>query len=64
MRATAGVVHVWPADPPELFDLALDPDEMQTLSVNRGYADKMASFTRFINARWSLERFNAKLREW
>ena len=30
-----------PVDPPQLFDLASDPDEMQNLAGNPTYADKM-----------------------
>ncbi len=52
-----------PADPPQLFDLASDPDEMQNLAGGLAYADKMAHFTTLMNARWDLERFDADVRE-
>ena len=52
-----------PADRPQLFDLASDPDEMQNLEDDPAYADKMAHFTNLMNARWDLERFDAEVRE-
>lgn len=39
-----------PVDPPRLFDLASDPNEMQNLADDPIYADKMAHFTDFIKA--------------
>ena len=52
-----------PADPPQLFDLASNPDEMQNLAGDPAYADKMAQFTTLMNARWDLEKFDAEVRE-
>ena len=52
-----------PVDPPQLFDLASDPDEMQNLAVDPIYADKLAHFTDLIKARWDLETFDADVRE-
>ena len=52
-----------PADPPQLFDLASDPDEMQHLVGDPACADEMAHFTMLTNARWNLERLDAEVRE-
>ena len=52
-----------PVDPPQLFELASDPDEMQYLLGVSTYADKMVFFTTLMNARWNLERFDADVRE-
>ena len=52
-----------PVDPPQLFDLASDPDEMQNSAGDPAYADKMAHFTDLMKARWDLEKFDADVRE-
>ena len=52
-----------PVDPPQLFDLASDPDEMQNLADDPAYADKMAHFTDLMRAWWDLETFDAEVRE-
>ena len=52
-----------PADPLQLFELASDPDEMQNLAGDPAYADKVTHFTKLMNARWDLERFDAEVRE-
>lgn len=55
-------IHCW-TDPPQLFDLASDPDEMQNLMGDLAYANKMVHFTTPMNAGWDLEKFDAKVRE-
>ena len=52
-----------PVDPPQLFDLASDSDEMQNLAVDSAYADKMTHFIDLMEARWDLEKFDADVRE-
>ena len=52
-----------PADPPQLFDLSSDPDEMQNLAGDPAYADTVTHFTKLMNAKWDLERFDAEVRE-
>ena len=52
-----------PVDPPQLFDLASDPDEMQNLADDPIYADKMAHFKDLMKARWDLETFDAEVKE-
>ena len=52
-----------PADPPQLFDLASDPDDMQNLGNDKAYANKMVHLSTLINTRWDLERFDADVRE-
>ena len=51
------------ADPPQLFDLASNPDEMQNLAGNPTYADKMVHLTILMNARWDLKKFDAEVKE-
>ena len=51
-----------PADQPQLFDLASNPDEMQNLAVDPTCADKMAHFTGLINAKWNLEKFDVEVK--
>ena len=50
-------------DPPQLFDLASDPDEMQNLAGEPAYANKMPRFNDFMKARWDLEKFDAYVKE-
>jgi len=45
-----------PADPPQLFDLASDPDELQNLDADSAYADKMAHFTTHIECKVGFEK--------
>ena len=52
-----------PVDPPQLFDLAADPDEMHNLADDPIYAEKIAHFTDLMKARWDLEKFDADVRE-
>ena len=52
-----------PVDPPQLFDLASDPDELQNLADDLVYANKMAYFTDLMKTRWNLEKFDADVRE-
>ena len=50
-------------EPPQIFDLASDPDEMQNLADDPVYAHKLAYFTDLMKARWDLEKFDADVRE-
>ena len=45
-----------------MFGLAPDPDEMQNLTGDKDYADKIACFTSLMNSRWNLERFDTEVR--
>ena len=47
----------------ELFDLVLDPDEMQNETEKPVYADKMPHFNGLLNIGWDMERFDADLRK-
>lgn len=40
------------ADPPQLYDLANDPDELVNLARNPGYGDIVARFERDVLSRW------------
>lgn len=52
-----------PADPPQFFDLASYPDEMQNSGGDPAYPDKIALISNLMNARWNLERVEAEVRE-
>jgi choline-sulfatase len=52
-----------PVDPPQLFDFASNPDEMQNLADDPIYADKLAHFNDLMKARLYLETFDADVRE-
>ena len=50
-------------DPPQLFDLASGPDEMQNLVKGPAWANKMAHFIGLMNTKWDLKRFDAEVRK-
>ena len=50
------------ADPPQLFDLANDPDELNNLAAKPEHADLSAHFQAMVNDRWDMARFDAEVR--
>ncbi|MBN9531445.1 MAG: choline-sulfatase [Alphaproteobacteria bacterium] len=57
-RGTAKFIHS-PADPDQLYDLAVDPDERRNL----GATAKADAFRREATARWDLARIDAAVRD-
>lgn len=50
-------------DPPQLFDLGNDPDELDNLATHPDYAELTARFNERIHALWDMQRFDADVRE-
>ncbi|MFC3164957.1 choline-sulfatase [Ciceribacter thiooxidans] len=50
-------------DPPLLFDVEADPDELQNLAGDRRHGDDLASLTAECQKRWNLQAFDAAVRE-
>lgn len=51
------------ADPEQLFDLEMDPEERTNLATDPAHAETMAHFRAMADARWDLARFDAEVRE-
>ncbi|MDS9469359.1 choline-sulfatase [Paracoccus sp. MBLB3053] len=51
------------ADPPMLFDLDTDPDELQNLAASSAHAETYERLMAMANARWDLGAFDAEVRE-
>jgi choline-sulfatase len=49
---------VCPVDPPQLFDLAADPQEMNNLAEQPAYAAVRAQLQAEVDARWNVEQLN------
>ncbi|RDJ15813.1 choline-sulfatase [Rhizobium grahamii] len=50
-------------DPPMLFDLEADPQELKNLAGDTGHADVLAGLTAQAEKRWNLQSFDAAVRE-
>ncbi|MGC4025036.1 MAG: choline-sulfatase [Mesorhizobium sp.] len=50
-------------DPPMLFDLASDPDELVNRADDPAYADRLRAMTNTANARWNLAALDSAVRE-
>ena len=49
-------------DPPMLFDMAADPDELHNLANDPAHAQTAARFQAAVDRRWNLEEFDAAVR--
>lgn len=50
-------------DPPQLFDLAADPDELTNLAEGAAHANLVNGFMEQVRGRWDMARFDAEIRE-
>jgi choline-sulfatase len=50
-------------DPPQLFDLSEDPQELRNLAGEPGFADLVERFMAQVRARWDMTAFDAQVRE-
>ncbi len=50
-------------DPPQLFDLQADPNELTNLADDPAYEAVVAEFAAKVRARWDMTRFDAEVRE-
>jgi choline-sulfatase len=63
LRAGAYKLTLCDKDPPLLFDLDSDPDEMRNLAGNPAYRETLARLTTECEKRWNLTAFDAAVRE-
>ncbi|NHQ74774.1 choline-sulfatase [Roseovarius gahaiensis] len=52
-----------PLDPDQLFDLQADPHELTNLAADPSHAETLKQFSDMADARWSLDQFDAEVRE-
>jgi choline-sulfatase len=50
-------------DPDQLFDLKADPHELTNLAGDPAHAETLKHFSDMADARWSLDQFDAQVRE-
>lgn len=50
-------------DPPQLFDLAVDPHELNNLAEESRYSDLVKEFMAKVQVRWDMSLFDAQVRE-
>ena len=50
-------------DPPQLFDLLADPNELDNLAARPEHAGLVAAFMEKVRARWDMAQFDAAVRE-
>ncbi len=50
------------SDPPQLFDLEADPNELNNLAETSVHKDQLTSLVEEMNARWDLQRFDQDVR--
>ena len=50
-------------DPDQLFDLQADPHELTNLAADPSHAETLKHFSDMADARWSLDQFDAQVRE-
>ncbi|TPW27577.1 choline-sulfatase [Pararhizobium mangrovi] len=50
-------------DPPQLFDLKADPNEVNNLASDEANATLVSEFMQKVRARWDMEKFDAEVRE-
>ena len=50
-------------DPPQLFDLAEDPNERNNLAEDASHAELVKIFTEEVTQRWDLQQFEAEVRQ-
>ena len=63
-QATDGVLTcVFEIDPPQLFDLQADPNELDNLAARPEHAGLVAAFMEKVRARWNMAQFDAAVRE-
>ena len=51
-----------PADPPQLYDLDLDPLELNNLAEHEDYSELLLSFMKHMAKQWDLEVFDTEVR--
>ncbi|WP_312796038.1 choline-sulfatase [Tianweitania sp.] len=49
-------------DPPQLFDLQSDPQELTNVAADPAYAVEVERFMSFVRSRWDMARFDADVR--
>ena len=50
-------------DPPQLFDLDADPQELANLAGDPAHEKTVENFTKQVRARWDMARFDAEVRQ-
>ena len=63
LRDGAFKLTVCDADPPQLFDLARDPEERRNLAGDPAQAARLDAMIAVVRARWDLARLDAEVRE-